>query len=308
MSGIKKWLIALTSFIFALGLWIAVTLTQVHQRTIIVPFELKNVSNEFALSKPIPKNIFLTIKGTGWDLFFYQLTQGIAYRVDVKDLPKNFSFNSLKNIYHYLKISENFQIISINPETINLSFENKSSKTVPIKLNILQMYKTGYNKIGEVKVIPESVIVSGAPSILKDLHYWETETKSFKNISNDIYSVLKLKDTLSFSITRSLLNVEVSWKVEAVAEKSINNIPIAFINFPKNFSIRTVPPSINILVKGPNELISKLKESEIIAEIDYQKIKNDTTGFASPTINLPKEIELKNISPNRIQYFRRKIK
>ena len=308
MSSFKKWLYGFTSLFFAIGLWIAITLTQFHQRVISIPFELKNIPQNLALSKPIPKNIYLTIRAEGWDLFFFELTQGIAYRVDVSTLTKQFSFNSLKNIYHYVKIPENFQIISIKPDIISLNFEEKISKIVPIKPNINLEYKTGFSNIGKITLQPESVKLIGAPSILNRINFWETEYHSIKNINKDVSFDLNLSDSLNFSITSTIPFTKVSLKVEAVAEKSFSNIPLTFENLPTGLQIRTVPSNINVSIKGTSQLINKITQNDVIAIVNFEQIFNDTTGFITPRINLPNEIYLLSVTPHKIQYFKRKIR
>ena len=104
---------------FSAGLWLALTLKQEYKTTILIPFELRNIPSKLSLAKPTPNNIYLSVKGTGWDLLFLQLAQGVAYRVDASSLSGKYTFNTENNYFHYIRISQDLNLISISPKNNN---------------------------------------------------------------------------------------------------------------------------------------------------------------------------------------------
>ena len=70
------------------------------------------------------------------------------------------------------------------------------------------------------------------------------------------------------------------------------------IQFPENQKLSIIPQKVSVMVKGPQKIIEKLKDSSIIANLNMQKIKE---GFTSITFDVPSGVEIIEYTPQKIQ-------
>ncbi len=302
----RKLPIILFSLIFGFIVWVSVNLGNQFQISIDVPIRIENLRSDQAIAIPLPKNVQCTIQGTGWQLLNTIISPSLRYTIDFKQLSKNDTLFTFKELNDHANISNAITIIDAAPETILVRFDLKTKKTIPIHPIVHASFREGFDIVGKVKTTPDSIVLTGARSLLNTISSWKTNSITVNDINAPVTITSALSDSLSFEISRSQSTVSVSFDVQPIAEKTISNILVEIVQVAENKRIVLIPPKISLIVRSGVNVIAPLSAKDFSAYIDYKSILLDTSGMISPTIVGPENVKIVKIDPERIQYVMRK--
>lgn len=301
----KNIIIFFSIFVLSLLLWIYLSLNLFYTITLIVPLDV-NVAKSQALASKIPPSIYVTVKGKGWDLVGLLISENLTYNLDLTGVKKDIRINTFQAVTERLNIPHDVEILNTYPVTVRISFDKVQKKRVRVRNNISVILKEGYKIVGNPEIIPDSVKITGAKSILSEIKYIPTETKTFENINESISVVVRLSDTLSNLIRIEPQEVIIEYNVELSAEKSYEDLSIVVYNVPLDKDVLLIPPKLKLNLRGGVEQLSQINPSEIIVGIEYNMIESDTLGFVIPIIELPIDVDIINFEPQKFQYIIKK--
>lgn len=301
----KNYLILIFSFIFGLALWLYINLNSNYSVDLIIPVEVQSSKSQ-ALSEEIPNSIDVTVRGKGWDLISLLISKDLKYSLDISKLKKDTRIISEQFVSERLNLQPNVSVIKINPDTISISFDKVSSKIIPVKNNIVVNLKDGYSIIGNPVFTPDSVIIQGSSYLVNRIKAVPTETKYFNNVNSDISGTIRLKDTLSNIIKIDPRQISYYYKVELSAEKSFDDVAVNIENIPDDKEVLLIPPRVSLSVRGGVEQLSQISASDIKVSVEFNIIEGDTLGFIIPNVNIPDELNLLKIEPQKLQYIIKK--
>lgn len=298
----KNFKLYLFTFGFALILWLYLKFNVVYNVEISIPLNVQ-VSNTQALSENLPENITIVASGKGWDLLNMMLARDKDFSLDVSNVKNDTKLNTRQMLSERLNIPSNVSVLSVEPETITISFEKVFKKYVKVTNNVSLQLSDGYEIIGEPEILPDSVLVSGASSIVSNLKSLPTEYKLIKDVNENVTLTVSLKDTLSNIIRIEPSMVTVIFKVDLLAEKDFKDLQIQVENIPEDKEVLLVPPSLSLSLRsGVNELAS-INPADIRIIVQYSDIESDSLGYVVPEVILPFEATIINMTPEKLQYI-----
>ena len=301
----KNIIIFFSIFVLSVLLWIYLSLNLFYTVTLIVPLDV-NVAKSQALASKIPPSIYVTVKGKGWDLVGLLVSENLTYNLDLTGVKKDIRINTFHAVTERLNVPHDVEILNTYPDTIRISFDKVQKKRVKVINNINVVLKEDYQIIGNPEIIPDFVMITGAKSILSEIKYISTETKTFENINESVSIVVRLSDTLSNLIRIEPQEVIIEYDVELSAEKSYEDLNVEIYNIPSDKDVLLIPPKLKLNLRGGVEQLSKINPSEIIVGIEYNIIESDTLGFVTPVIELPIDVDIINVEPQKFQYIIKK--
>ena len=98
-----------------------------------------------------------------------------------------------------------------------------------------------------------------------------------------------LKDRIVFEVTQT-----------KIINRTISLIPI---KFPETENISIIPQKVSIMVRGPQEIVEKLDNNSIIANINLAKVRK---GFTEVKFEVPAGIRIIEYTPKKIQVIENK--
>jgi YbbR domain-containing protein len=301
----KNFRIFLLSFFFATALWLYISLNLSYSLDVSIPFEIQTTKSQ-ALTEEVPNTIDVKVKGKGWDLLNILISKDLKYSLDISKLKKDSKIITEQFVNERLNLQPNLSVIKINPDTISISFDKVSGKTIPVKNNIVVNLKEGYSIIGNPVLTPDSVSIQGSSYLVNKIKSIQTESKYFNNVNSDIAGVIKLKDTLSNIIKINPSQISFYYKVELSAEKSFEDVAVNIINIPEDKEVLLIPPKVSLSVRGGVEQLSQISMTDIDVNVEFNLIESDTLGFIIPEVNIPEELNLLKIEPQKLQYIIKK--
>jgi YbbR domain-containing protein len=295
----------ISSLFFAVILWMYINLNLVYNISVSIPLDVK-LSKVQAIASDLPNSVEVSIKGKGWDLLGVVLSKSLTLSLDLTNYKKDTKVNIAQSVNELLSLSSNVLILSVNPDIIEVNFDNITSKMVKVKNLINVVPKDGYFIIGTPKVTPDSVKLSGAISVIGKIKFIPTEQINILNVNSGFTKTVNILDTLNNIIKIEPKNVTITYDIQLLAEKNFEDINVLISNVPQDKEVLLIPPKLKIYLRGGVEQLAKIDPEEIFAGIEFKQIENDSLGYVSPKISLPLDATIIKYEPQKFQYIIKK--
>ena len=191
----------------------------------------------------------------------------------------------------------------------NVSIENMEVlldklKTKKVKISLLEniQFKNGFKPIGEYKLVPDSIAISGPTQHLDTLTELNTELLELTNVHENITTMVNLNISDDTSISYSQERVELFVSVKEFTQKTLL-VPVVVNNLPSNLSIKLVPENVTIRFDVSMEDYNKITANNFTLMCDFNK-KNNQEDFMIPHLmKQPTSIINLEIQENKINYL-----
>jgi len=194
-----------------------------------------------------------------------------------------------------------------NVDTLFFDFSKKVNKKVPIKLvDSLELAKS-YNYMYPVFLKPDSVVVTGPLSIVKDIEFVETYKIIKTDIRKSCVSTVNLKKNKDDRILFSTNSVDVNINVERYTQNTMI-VPVVLENVPQGFMLKIFPDNVKIIYNTGLSNFESIKPASFEIVADYNKLKDGHVQFIPLDVNvLSKKIDLIRVEPSDVEFLLRKI-
>lgn len=277
-----------------------------YQTVIPIPLELENMRPNRSLARPVPRFVYAKVSATGWQIIGLPFVPAVHYALDVGDISNRYNFSTAKDMMERLRLPQGIRTIEIKPETVAVVLDEKTRKMVPVEPLLRMSFREGYGLVGDIKTAPDSVLLTGAKTLLERVERWPTNSLEFSNLKNGVVTRAILSDTLAFGVTPTPTSVSVQFDVQPTAEKTLKGIAVEVNHVPGNRLVVLIPPKIDIIIRGGIEQVAAAELKDFSAYIDYRSILLDTTGSLQPVVTMPRNIKVVSQEPARLQYVVRK--
>lgn len=300
--GRERIVVFIVSFILALCLWLMVNLSRDYNLNVELPIKLGSVPEDKALVEKLPKTATVSVTGEGWKLInLYNNPPPI--NVDVSDSEVNL----FDQVQQQMNAMPDINVQKVQPLILNLKLEARSSKQVPIRSRVHITFEDQYGMVGRAKFQPDSITVSGATSLIKNITDWPTDSVSYEDISSNLSRVVKLKDPgelIDLSRNEVIYNARIEQFTEGEAKVNIETR-----NLPSGRSVSYSPALVTVKFNIPIDEYTNLKKTNPFrAFVNYSQIQTDSTGFVAPQIEQIADtsqyhIDIRSFQPRQVAYF-----
>jgi hypothetical protein len=296
----KKLYIFIASVIFALVLWGSISLSDIFYTNVDVKLTLTNLPSGYTTGSPLPEKIQLRVKGQGWRLVSINVGPETEFKVSVGGDSGRHNLN----LYDYLEsnrwLLSDVEIINIFPDSIRFFVERTIFKKLPVISGLELEYKPGYGLASDIIFKPDSVVVSGPNSLLKNMWQIKTSDISLIPLDSRTETEVSLPRLNGFKYSTNL--IEVTLDIQRIVDQQFDNIEVDVIDIPSNKEVVLLPNKITFNVRGGIEILGKLKSNQFRAYVRYQNLVQDTTGSVTPVLEMPRNVTLQYLKPDRLRY------
>jgi hypothetical protein len=296
----KKLNIFIASVIFAVILWGSISLSDIFYTNVDVKLTLTNLPPGYTTGSPLPDKIQLRVKGLGWRLVSINVGPETEFRVSVGGDSGRHNID----LYNYLEsnrwLLSDVEIINILPDSVRFFVERIISKKLPVISGLELEYKPGYGLASDMILKPDSVVVSGPISLLRTMNEIKTADKSLSPLDSKTETEVNLSRMNGFKYSANL--IEVILDIQRIVDKQFENITVDVIDIPPRKEVVLLPNKIGFNVRGGIEILGKLKPDQFNAYVRYQSLVQDTIGSVTPILEMPKNIILQYLKPDRLRY------
>jgi len=297
-----KIIVFVVAFILALCLWLMVNLSRDYTLNVDLPIVLGNMPADQALTEELPSDATVSISGEGWQLInIYNNPPQVFVDVTQNEI------NLYEQVQKQLNANPDLSVQKVQPLFLNLDMENKITKRIPVVSNIEVTFEEQYDFAGEPSLEPDSVTISGAASIIRNIEEWKTAPVQFEDVDSDISATVALSEANPlYSITPLEVTYNATVAQYTEGEARVN---IEARGMPSGRSVTFSPSVLTIRYNVPVDQYSEVQElnNPFTAYITYPQIREDTTGFVVPNIEntAPDDynLEVRSFQPSSVSYF-----
>jgi YbbR domain-containing protein len=296
----EKALVLGVAYVIAIGLWLMVNLDRDFNLSMQFELYTGEMSPELALVTPIPPYVNVSINGEGWKLLNIY---GSPPRIPVN--LSNEVIDMTEQVQNIINTYQNINVTRVQPSIITVNLEQRISKKVPIDLQLDVAFGRQFGFIGQPKITPDSIRVTGAQSIIDGITSWPTKVYRRENLRDPISTTLELEsppEVVSINLQEINLTAEVSEFTEGELR-----IPLRIRGIPRGREVIFSPNTITVRYDVPIEqYLSTQNSVPYAAFVDYSDILRDNTGIISPSVELivaAPHIKLKSVQPRTVSYY-----
>jgi YbbR domain-containing protein len=259
------------------------------------PIKVSNIPSDKLLVYPRSPKIEVTVKGPSY-LVSQVVTSNIMYELDLPtQIGNSFKTGLSKGA---LELPPSVEVISIEPTEVELSFDRRIEKEIPV---IVPRYGNSPENIKVVgmEVLPGSVRASGPETEIKKIRAIETEPVDFRDISASFERKLDIRnpgDLISIQPTSVRYKVEI---VGLLSSRVFSATPIE-IRAISGMSIEASDSSVSIEVAGAADILEKLTRESLTP---YVRVKDGAKvgDKLKIEVEIPDGISLKSIVPDIVK-------
>lgn len=281
-------------------LWFTFTMRDTHTTILQMPTVIVNLPEAQALSQLPPESVRVQLVGDGWSI--------LRLRLSPPTIPINAGEDEINILSTIPELPKNVDIQSVSPNRFNLWKEERVTRRLPVT-NLAEIETPAtHDLVSPPILIPDSVEVTGAASVVEELETWPTDRVIFENVRDTLDIRLPLSDTLAGLVSK---NVE-AVNLRAVSEQFTEGwreIDVTVQGQPSSQTLVSLDPS-TIRVKY-RVLFSQYQEAmdamDFFATVSYEEIRQDTSGRVRPHLNFPAGIVLLDVEmvPQTLGYYER---
>ncbi|HEX9951787.1 MAG TPA: YbbR-like domain-containing protein, partial [Rubricoccaceae bacterium] len=156
------------SLVLAVGLWFTFGLRETYVVTVPVELRVVGVPAGQALRAAPPAAARATFRGEGWRLML------LARSTPVVPIDADAAAVDLERAVLASGLSANLTLQGVRPKTARLSLERLARRRVPVRLVSDIRTAPSYGLLRPPRLLPDSVEVTGAASLVEGLTSWPT--------------------------------------------------------------------------------------------------------------------------------------
>ena len=297
----EKITVFVVSYVFAVIFWMVVNLNGTYNIELELPLEVGSVPVGMALVDAIPETIVAEVSGEGWKL--------ISLRNNPPAVPVDISpgeVDMFSQLRQRFAPEQDVSVLNVQPIRLLLNLEPMMRKQLPLVWEPTLNYAERYGRVGKGYLEPDSIWVSGAVSKLENLNAWIIDYQiKLENIRENVTLQLPIiSSDPSLSFDQNLVSYH-----EIVTEYTEGELTLMLNleNAPVNQQFNFSPSTVTVQYRVPIEQYSEAERARPFeAYVDYENIRNSTTGIVTPKIRRINEnlaTEIKSFRPSVVSFF-----
>ena len=289
----QKKIIWLTVFL-AIGICVYFYLpaASLEEIDILLPAGFNKIPPGLTITSFSPKNIEVRVRGPKAAIKDIGNLK-LLYSADLSDVSAG--LNSIPINLEHVSFPKKSSVINVNPAFLDVVADIEIYKKVPVEVFYTGKPASNFF-VSDALAKPSSLILRGPEKLLHPIEKVLTKSVdingALKSFKKEI--TLDLPEDIDIVFPSGVIHAEIFFK-ERFAIKKFSNIPVKGKNTKYSYSI--TPPEINVEIKGPVNILEKLKEKE---EINiYVDLKGLKPGIyvRRAAITLPVKITLVGVEP-----------
>lgn len=307
----KKLVIYLISIGIASVFWFLNALEKEYTVELSFPVRYTNFPNNKILANDPPTHFVLDAKSYGFTLLRYKLSVAFSPLVfNVNDFTgkvmektnrSNYTISSKQYKSRLAnQLSNELQIMSINPDTIHFQFDQLVTRKIKVIPNISYELKKQHFLQSDITTKPDSVDVIGPESILDTLSQIKTVSQHYKDLDQLTKRNVSLQEIekLEFSPKRVVINIP----IEEFTEKQII-VPIRINNLPDNIHVTLFPSEIKVTFMTGLSRFSTVNPQDFYACVSYKDLQSKIDFLPVSLDKIPINLKTVSFLPQKIEYL-----
>ena len=170
---------------------------------------------------------------------------------------------------------------------IDLDFDTKIEKSVPVHAMVSFDAATGYIMTDVPKLEPDYVTIAGARNVITRIFEIPTDTLAFDTLARDA----KFTVPLDFSqfpahVTPADSVTTISVSIQKIAKKSFNDIPVQLIGMFDKKTSELKPNKVSVEITGGDRTLDSIDKGNLELFVEYNRFQIEDVDSLAPTVKL----------------------
>lgn len=262
----------------ALTFWLLNALGKIHLSAYSFQIIYEKIPFGAVPDQDLPESLTASVNATGFSHIAFALKQSKEDRKITVEMEKyflqpgsrKFTIDAKKlveeKIYSFQKSTDDgnktYTVAATDPDSIVVSISGKAVKRIPVKADTDISFEKPFALKGSVKIIPDSVDVSGDAGSISEISFIETERLVLHDVNKPQAIPLALKNTGMQGVILSHQKVWISFIVHEITE-AILEVPVQVYGASQGNVIFT-PSKVMVIFQCPLDMISLVKPSDFL--------------------------------------------
>lgn len=278
------------------------------------PVVFKNIPGRKVVVNELPGSITLNVRTSGFKILsFHFMKEKIPVEIDITSrlgglqeqqsdvliIPSKTFSEDFNN-----QLGGNILIVNFLPDSIVFNFSNKITRRVPVRLNMTMSFEKQFDSIGRLRIIPDSIDITGPGSIVAKTLYISSEHFDLIKVREPVAKKIKLFADKMLTLSDTVVDLKIP--VEKFTEETIE-VPVTPVDVPKGFLMKTFPDKITVRYLVALSRYNSVTPGSFEAVVDGTKadeMKGNKMNVR--LVKIPSFIKSVTIDPERIDYILRK--
>ena len=285
-------------------IWIFVQFSKQYTIPVELPLSYVNIPMDKLLGDENPETITLRVRDYGFNLARFRLLPP-ALEIDLENARVEggqlvYNLEQEKPVI-VNQLNLGFDELSFLQSNLRINYEQKAVKTVNIVSNIGLNFAVGYSALEEVRLVPDTVRISGPANILDTLTEVRTQSLKLNSINSDLNGTVNLDKTGLDRVTFFQDKVNYSLRTDKFTEGRIE-IPIELQNVPEGNNIAIFPKEVIVFYQVSLNDFDKIKPTAFKVVVDFRNEIPQEGYLLAQVVQKPALVNNVRLSENRIQF------
>ena len=171
--------------------------------------------------------------------------------------------------------------VTVDSETVNVTFPVTSLKSVPFVLDIVHGAGTTDANV-RIEYEPESILISGDTELLKGINritLGSLDLTEFASTFENTYSITLPNDVINES---GISEVKVSIRLLGLMTKRLSVTNIVATNIPDGYEAEVTTKSIDVTIRAPESVIYQIDSNNLRAVLDLSAYSGNEGQYTVP--------------------------
>ena len=256
--------------------WLLSALSQNYNTQIKYPVRFVNLPKDKVLVNELPRYLDLNVDGYGFTLLRYKVKQSVVPASIDLERTTLFPLKGKENKHFVLTryitkqleehISDEIDVLYIQPDSIIFDFTKIVTKKVPVSANVSFSTSQQYLITKKPWCQPDSIELSGPKSILDSIQSVTTKHLDLDDLTHNMQRNVGIESIDEVKLSEK--RVKVSIEVEKFTEGKLK-LPISVMNMPDSLVLKTFPDEITVVYQVALSDFEKVKPYQFKLAVDY---------------------------------------
>ncbi|SDR83106.1 YbbR-like protein [Polaribacter sp. KT25b] len=289
-------------------IWLLITFSKEYSTVITCPVNYINIQQDKLLQETPIKQIDIAVKSSGFKLLRSKIyNKTINLESSVLQRKKGSKYYLLvKNQFTKIQkqLKSGIQLQEILQDTIYLNLGLLKSKKVVLKPDLDIKYQIGYALLGDIKVVPDSIVISGPEDQLKKITSLNLKKITLNDLKENFSEEVQIvEQTKGKNLKFSTAKATVSGNVERFTEGRLK-IPFITKNLPDHINLTTLSDNVEVVFIVALSNFTKVSEASFTVECDFEISEKNNLSYLIPKVTTkPDFIKSFKIVPTKIDFL-----
>ena len=287
--------------LLAIFLWLFVVTGREYEEVEKIPLVIANLKPDKMLVNEIPKEVEVRFRGSGRALLGLHVFTKAVVELNLSTI--NFFYDYPLSI-DLVEISSGGGLTPleiVRPDSVRIILDEIHQAELRVIPDMYIKPAAGFIQVGEVKVSPAKLKVTGPFQVLSAIKRITTERVEFKEAKRNI----REKVPLHFphpKVSAEIQEVTITADIEKLTEMLFKNISVRVLNPPTDIEVQLHPPAVAVKISGPLSVLKKITPDQIAVTVDFPRREMEEITGLHPIVKLPEGAELISVAPDTLSF------